>query len=314
LLAAVLVLGFATRARAAELAVSGADGCFDAETITDQVADLLGRPLVSVTSVDFEVTLTRASAAKWTLRLDAVDTAGATPAEHERRSRELTADSCAELADAAAVAIAMTVRSRAAPPASPAQLTPPAPSPSEPKAVLARPAAAAQPPAPPTVAGGLAVIGDGGALPHAGVGLELGASLRHRWVRVTVAGTAFASQVTQATGDAGGAFRLLFGSAQVCLPSVVRQAVLLACGGYELGRLSAEGVGVLRPQLGNARWQAARAEVGLSLPVAPRVAVVLRAGVAVPLSRPQFVIDEATPVHRPGGVAVRLAAGAELEF
>ena len=158
------------------------------------------------------------------------------------------------------------------------------------------------------------MVGDGGALPQPGIGVQLAASLRHRRVRLTIAGTALAPQVAHTTGDTGGEFRLLFASAQVCLPTPVGRTLLLGCGGYELGQLSAEGVGVLRPQLGSTRWQAARAELGLSIPVAARVAVVMRGGVAIPLSRTQFVVDGGTPVHRPGSVAVRLALGAELEF
>jgi hypothetical protein len=319
LLASVVAVALARNADAAELAVSGADGCFDAPAIADQVADLLGRPLASVTGVDFEVTLARApssssaAAAAWKLRLDTIDGGDA---GHERRSRELTADSCAELADAAAVAIAMTVRSRAAaepapPRRPPAPVAPPPPS--APASVVSR-TPALTPSAPMTFAGGVAVVGDGGALPQAGIGVELGASLRHRRVRLTVAGTALAPQVAHTTGDVGGEFRLLFGSAQVCLPTAVGRMTLLGCGGYELGRLSAEGVGVLRPQLGSTRWQAARAELGLAIPVAARLAVVMRGGVAIPLSRTRFVVDGGTPVHRPGSVAVRLALGAELEF
>jgi hypothetical protein len=310
LLATVVAVALASRAGAAELAVLGSDGCFDAQEIADQIADLLGRPLASVTGVNFEVTLARAPKAEWKLRLDTVD-------GNEHRSRELTADTCAELADAAAVAIAMTVRSRAAAapphaPEPPAPVAPAAPSPA-PASVMTR-APAPTTPGPTTFAGGVAVVGDGGALPQPGIGVELGASLRHRRVRLTVAGTALAPQVAHATGDAGGEFRLLFGSAQLCLAVPAGRMALLGCGGYELGRLSAEGVGVLRPQLGSSRWQAARAELGLSIPVAARVAVLMRGGVAIPLSRTQFVVDGGTPVHRPGAVAVRLALGAELEF
>lgn len=288
--------------------MSGADACLDAQTIADDVADLLGRPLASVTGVDFEVTLARGPAPEWKLRLDTIDAADA---GHERRSRELTADSCAELTDAAAVAIAMTVRARPPAPA-PTPSSSSSPPPSALPTVVTGPRAS--PAAPVTLAGGLAVVGDGGALPDPGIGVELGASLRHRWLRATVAGTLFASQVTRATGTTGGEFRLMFVSAQACFTQPVRRTLLLACAGYELGRLSAEGVGVFGPQLGSARWQAPRAELGLSIPVASRVALVARGGVAVPLSRTQFVIEGATPVHRPGSVAVRLALGAELEF
>ena len=53
---------------------------------------------------------------------------------------------------------------------------------------------------------------------------------------------------------------------------------------------------MFQPRLGDARWQALLAELGLSIPVAARVAVLVRVGGALPLSRPQFVVDGAIPM------------------
>ncbi len=295
---AVAFLSATGRARAAALVVSGSNACVDANAIAEQAGELLGRPLDAVAGVDFEVALTRAPAGGWRLRLDTIDAA-----DGGRRSRALAAANCAELADVAAVGIAMSVRALAeaarpeAPRVPPAPPTVQPPSPPAAPPVISRPPAA-PPPAPTTFAGGLAVVGDAGALPNPGIGVELGAALRHRRVRLAVAGTALASQVTRTAGGAGGEFRLLFGSAQACLPYALGRTTLLGCGGFELGRLSGVGVGIVRPHEGAARWQAARVELGLSFPVAARVALLVRAGGALPLSQTQFVVDGA-PVHRP---------------
>jgi hypothetical protein len=314
-LAALLLAVPAGRAEAASVTVSNGDGCVERDAITEQATEILGQPLGAVTGVDFEVMLTRAPGGGWKLRLDTVDQ----DANDRRRSRELVAATCAELADAAAVAIAMTVRSRADAPAAAAPeapalppVLPPTSSVPGPKPVVAR--APAEPASPLAFAAGLAVVGDGGALPHPGAGIELGASVRHRRVRLRIAGTVLASQVTHTTSDAGGEFRLIFGSAEGCLAQPLGRTTLLGCTGFELGRLSGEGVGVFQPRLGAARWQAAVAELALSIPVAARVAVLVRAGGALPLSRPEFVVNGETPVHQPASLTARVAVGAELEF
>ena len=136
-LAVFVVAVSAGRANAASVTVSDGEGCVDRDAIAEQATEILGQPLGAVTGVDFEVALTRAAGGGWKLRLDTVDQG---PGDH-RRSRELVAPNCAELADAAAVAIAMTVRSRAAlaPPTAP----PPASSSGPPIASSTRSRAAA---------------------------------------------------------------------------------------------------------------------------------------------------------------------------
>jgi hypothetical protein len=48
--------------------------------------------------------------------------------------------------------------------------------------------------------------------------------------------------------------------------------------------------------------------------IGANTAVLLRAGVAAPLVRPEFVLDQSQLIYRPSPVAVRLTAGFELGF
>ena len=302
----LLALAPTAPARAATVTVRGPAACADAGSITEQASELLGRPLADVTGVDFEVALSRAPASEWTLRLDTIETT----AERPRRSREIRGSKCSELADAAAVGIAMSVRALAAlapsapPPPAPVTTPPSAP----PVATIERPSAR------PVASGRVAVIGDSGALPGPTVGIELAAALRLSGVRIELSGTALAPRTAHISGDTGGAVNLLFGAVELCAPAGGHPIELYGCGAFEVGRLSAEGVGITRPRLGSVLWEAARAELGLALTLRPRLVLVFRGGAALPLSRPQFVINGATPVHRPSALGARAAAGLEFEF
>ena len=312
---AALVLAVGNRrAHGAGVAVSGPSECADTNAITEQVSDLLGRRLAEVPGIDFEINLARRGST-WHLRLDALeaDKRGGAPV---RRSRELQAATCAELVDAAAVGIAMSVRALTeserpapAPPDTVASPPPPAPPPPPPSDV-ARPATTGRS----ALAGRLAVVGDAGALPAPAIGIEIGAVLPLRRVRIGLSGTALAPRDAQTAGGAGGEVDLIYGAIEICAPASDRRVQLFGCGGFELGRLSAEGIGIMRPRLGTALWEAARAELGVGFPIGPRLVLAIRAGAGVPLSRPQFVINGSTPVHRPAAVVARAAAGVELEF
>ena len=313
---AALVLAVGNRrAHGAGVAVSGPTECADANAITEQVGDLLGRRLAEVPGIDFEINLARRGST-WHLRLDALeaDKGGGPPV---RRSRELQAATCAELVDAAAVGIAMSVRALTeserpapAPPDAVASPPHPAPAPPPPLSDVARPATTSRS----ALAGRVAVVGDAGALPAPAIGIEIGAALRLRWVRIGLSGTALAPRDAQTAGGAGGEVGLIYGAIEICAPASNRRVQVFGCSGFELGRLSAEGIGIMRPRLGTALWEAARAELGVGFPVGPRLVLAIRAGAGVPLSRPQFVIDGSTPVHRPAPVVARAAAGVELEF
>jgi len=180
--------------------------------------------------------------------------------------------------------------------------------------VISAPVAAAAP-APLRGAVALAVLADAGALPHAGLGLSLEGSLQFRRLRVVGIGALFASQQTLLPGSTtGGDFQLAVGGVMACLTQGLGRWTVLVCGGAEVGRLSAEGVGVNNPKLGAALWAAGRGDAGAVLSLGPRLALLLRGGVALPVTRPTFVLDGETPVHRPSSVTARATLGVEMLF
>jgi hypothetical protein len=71
---------------------------------------------------------------------------------------------------------------------------------------------------------------------------------------------------------------------------------------------------VARPETAVVFWRAARAEAGATAALGANTAILLRAGVAVPFARPEFVLDGSNPVYRPSRVTVRVTAGVELGF
>jgi hypothetical protein len=311
--AGACALGAPRSSGAAEVHLRASDGCVELSGIVEQVDELLGRPLASVPGVTFEVAIARLQSGGWRLRLETAPAGGA---------REISAASCAELADAAAVAIAMTIQSMGAAEGARPAAPPPAPPPRPEVATPAPPPAAGAVARAPAVEGSvpglrpavaLGVVGEAGALPLPTVGVELEAALRFRRVRLALAGTVLVPQERHIS-DGGGSFDLAAGSVLACLPYDARGFMVRGCAGFELGYLWGEGVGVAQPRLGGTLWEALRGEVGLLLPLGSGLGLVARAGVAAPLARPQFAIDGTVPVHRPSPVTARLIVGVELGF
>jgi hypothetical protein len=308
------------RAHAATVDVRAPETCVDGAQLAEQVAILIGRPLAAVAGIDFVLAITPKSPG-WRLQLDMVASAAESNTAAPR-SRELTAMTCTELADAAAVAIAMSIRSleaakpRPAPTALASPATPPA------LAVATRPAdspvIASTPQQKrqerPGFAMSAAAVGDIGALPAPGVGLEVGGALSLSSLRLIARGTVFASQDKRLADGSGGDFTFAFGTLLACAQVAAGRPTVLGCAGFELGRLSGDGFGLARPRTGSAMWQALSAEVGVLVPVTRRVATVIRGGASVPLRRPEFVVDGAARVHRAASLDGRLALGLELSF
>jgi hypothetical protein len=156
------------------------------------------------------------------------------------------------------------------------------------------------------------MVGDVGALPHPGLGAELEASLQGRHLRAVALGAFFPSQATRVEGARGGDFQLVLGGLLGCLTHALDRLAVLACAGGELGRLAGEGRGVTTPRLGAALWAAGRADLGATWALSARAALALRAGVALPLSRRTFILDDTIRVHQPGRVTARAALALEL--
>ena len=304
--------------RAAELTVDTPPACLDSATLAQEVGDLIGRPLAEIPDVHFHVRIAETSPQKWRLHLETLDGKGAAGTPEVRGSREIDGTSCAELAAAASVAIAMSVRSmeaaRGAPP--PAAAKPVSPS-SPPAAVTATPLGtiATSLPRPvwrPSVT--LALTTDTGALPATSPGLEAEGDLQRGALRLVLLVSWFTSQDTFGARGVGGTFQFALAGGLGCYAPRWGRWTAVACGGAELGRLAGTGLDVVRPETGAVLWRAVRAEAGTSVAVRANTAVLLRAGVAVPLTRPEFVLDQSQLVYRPSQVAVRLTVGFELGF
>jgi hypothetical protein len=302
-----------TNAWSAELRLQAVDSCAEASAIGEQAENLLGRALGPIPDVDFEVDIAGGPKQAWRVRIDSVNRS-----DGSRRTREITGHSCAELADAAAVAIAMSVNAklgeadaasrpregaRPEPPPSVSTSAPPAPPPAP---------ARAPEPVRPSVGLGLAV--DAGALPSVGLGPTVAVALDRGALRVAVEGTFFPSAEARLASGAGGDFQLLLGGVLGCVTQSVGRVTAAVCAGGELGRLSGQGVGVSTPRLGSTLWLAGRAEIAGAIPMGPRFNVFLRVGIAVPASRPTFVLDGATPVHQSSGVTGRSVLGIGVVF
>jgi hypothetical protein len=304
----------AAPACAAQLTVDAPASCADPLTLAQEVADLIGRPLAEIPDIDFRIRIAETSPQKWRLRLETVEGQGSTArASAVSGTREIDGKSCSELAEAASVAIAVSVRSMEA-----AERTPPPPAAVTPALSGASPAPASvvvsSPPSPawrPFVTVGL--VTDTGALPSTSPGLELEGDLQRGRLRLVLLGTWFTSQEGVGTGGARGTFQLALGGGLACFAPRRGRWTLLACGGGELGRLAGTGL-VTRPETGTLLWRAVRAEAGVTAGLGTNTAILLRAGVVRPLARPDFVLDQHDAVYRPSEVGVRLTAGLELGF
>jgi hypothetical protein len=321
LLALGVMAAVAPAVEAAQLSVDAPESCLDPSTLADEVSDLVGKPLGSVADVDFRIQISETPARRWRLRLEMVDQRpGSNGTPTVRGSRELEGATCAELAEAAAVAISVSVRAisietpaAAAPPGT-APATPPVPATPSPTTLSTARDAPPTPAWHPAVV--LALTSDTGALPKTGLGVDLEAELQRGALQLVAFGTWFGSQDAVASASAGGSFQLALGGALVCFAPHRGRWTGLACGGFELGRLAGTGtgLGVTRPETGAAFWRAARADVGVTAGLGGNAALVLRVGAAIPLSRPEFVLDGAELVYRPSRLAGRFTAGLEIGF
>ena len=265
---------------------------------------MLGRPVAEVAGLDFDVDIAEQPGHRWRLRLATIGRA-----DGVKRSREIDGSGCLQLADAAAVAIAMSIQSSGA--SAPARNNVPAPPSSEPPQVTTgtgRPDGLKVPLS-------AAALADSGALPHPGIGLGLGAALAWRRLRLIGEAAFLVSPEARVTDNGGGRFRLIVGAVLACLERPAGPVGILGCAGGEAGIVQAEGIGINRPRLQNVPWGAGRLEVGFTLRLHTTVALFIRGGAAVPLSRPTFTINNDTlAVHRSDVVTVRLTAGALFDL
>lgn len=299
LLGDLLVSG---EAHAADIRLRAAGECAERSDIADQVDGLLGRPVGEVQGLDFDVDIRERPDGGWRLRL--VTTGRADGA---KRSREIDGAGCAQLADAAAVAIAMSIQSNIA--GERAANTAGGSAPPDPPVVAVAPRQAA--PQGVQLSLGIGPVADVGALPHPSFGVGLGAALAGRRLVVIGEGSLFASPEARLPDNSGGSFRLLVGAALACFAERLGPTGILVCGGGEAGVVQAEGVGVNRPRLQNIAWGAGRLELGLTRRLNDTFSLFIRGGVAIPWPRPTFTVNnDKLVVHRSEVMTGRIIVGA----
>lgn len=312
-------LGAPSVAAAAELAATGPAACPDGSELRFRVERAIGTSLERAAPLRFRVAFEPA-AALYRARLSVLDAPASAGSE-----RVIGPSSCAELADAVSVAIALALGSAPATPES-GHVPSPLPSPPPPEeAVELSDAAAPQAPAhtddaPLTPALAVSLLGDAGSLPGVGLGLGLGAELHAARFSVRASGTLLLDRHVSLTGPDGTApgadLSLALGSLSACTSPLGRGAAApFVCAGWELGRLEAAGTGVRVPRRGGAWWSAPRVDVGLALALTDSpVRLLGQLTAATPLERDYFYLQDLGTVHRPPVVVARLAFGAAVRF
>jgi len=306
---ALLVL-MPVSARAAEIRWSGVEACRRESEVTEQVEAMTQRRLGEVDVADFSLELSRAEGDAFRLTLVTTPRHGGVPS-----TRSLQGASCVDITDAAAVAIALTIGT---PEEQPANLPLPGPSPlvsvkNEPRSVDSASPASPGPPRP-QLRMGLGGTLDSAVSPHAVLGGALRLALAWPGYRLELEGAVYAPAQVLDSEQRGGTFQLLYAAPLGCLSRALGGPQALACVGYEVGRLSATGVGVAEPFERHTFWHAARSELGLLWPLSSDLSISGRIGGALALARHTFVLDDPQAVHRPALLSLRAALGLELRL
>jgi hypothetical protein len=294
-------------------------GCSTATAIRERVTDLLGEPeldLRHVRRVEGRVSQTRDG---WALHLTLIGAFG-------KRERQLASPHCADLAEAAAVAISLAFEAaraheRSEPPAAveptlaaPPSVEPPRPTSPAPDSSASAPPAAPEPSTAPEPWFGAELWLDGHALPSAAAGASLVAALRVQDLRLG----AFAGWLPGVERPVGPGqsvrFSLLLGGVRACYTlghGVVDTAL---CAGFEAGRLSARGTGLLSARSAADLWLAPQLGLELASALSSQLALLLRADAIVPLLRQGYAINETDDVHHVASLGVRAAFGLLVRF
>jgi hypothetical protein len=160
-------------------------------------------------------------------------------------------------------------------------------------------------------------LGDSGSLPGSGAGVALGAGVEHGRFQLRALGTVLFEQRAALDGAEppapGAELGLVTGALSFCAAPFGSPGSRLGvdgCAGWELGRLSGEGTGVLRPRADAALWSAPRIDVGVSWALgASGLELGALITLALPLVREDFVLGELGSVHRPSAAVGRAALG-----
>lgn len=324
-LAAVLVSGLLATAAHAEpgtppddvaelLDWDAPEGCPDGVALHQSLKDVLGEPL------DFgRLERVRGSierrANDWALTLE-LSESGRT------RTRLITARACADLADAAALAIQLA---RVEPLEAPAAPEPP----STPKATPA-PAVEAPPqpvdaaPAPPlrtrpepARAAILAAAAlDLSSLSRPAPGLSIGGRLSFDRLELELYALALAPANVDVRSGESVRFSLLAAGPRACYRALTAGSLSAKpCVAFELGRFAADGAGLSQDEQSFEQWWLApNAGLALELAATPWLALEARGELSRPLTRRSYAVNGNEVVYEPPAIGTRLYLGVGLQL
>jgi hypothetical protein len=253
----------------------------------------------------------RLAADRWALTL----TIGA-------RERRLEAASCAQLARAGALFLAV-VMDPTFDEAALGERAPGAQGEAVPDAGPPVPSAPSAPPTPPAPSGKREVSGlvaatfmiDVGTLPRAeplGV-LELG--IRYRRFEVTLQGAAGPSQDKMLDSGVGARMRPQSAMLVPCFAALALDRFRLApCARGELGWIHVDGIDVSQARATDAVWVSAGGELSAWWLIGANFEARIGAGLLVPVVRPTFEVTGAGTVFEPGMIALRAATAVVMRF
>ena len=301
-------------AHAADIRWGGDDSCHREQQVTDQIESMIRGPLADAAVADFRIDVRAIQpGGTYLLRLGIHPRSGEASAE-----RVIEGASCADVTDAAAVAIALTIGTpddQQLPSPALASETTNHRAPVPTGAASPRPRALRSPESEPRTLKWLLAVGgalDSSASPKPVFGGSARLALVAVRVRLEVEGTAFAVSTVENAQGQGGDFRLMYGASLGCFIATPAEPKAVVCLGYEVGQLLAEGRGVKVAHDEAQLWHAARGEFGVSWSLSTSWALGARLGGAVAFRRPRFVLDNPEAIHRPASVTLRSWLGVEL--
>ena len=259
--------------------------------------------------------------------------------------RTISGNTCSEVAEAAALVLALAydpeavARAQVDPEPAPQPVLPQPPRPPPPPTISPPPPTISPPPppllpapSPPPVISPPApnpalvdeepwsfavtahVAGDVGALPGPALGIGGGVALRVWRIRMRASASYWLEQKETLPSGAGGEFALFTAHAAGCPLLLLQPIELGGCLGLELGRMRAAGFGVDNPGEDAVLWAAVRPQVEATWLAAPPFGVRASVGAAIPFTRPLWILERVGEVDRPGAVTGRAEFAVELHF
>ncbi len=297
---------YAQEAEALALSWQAPSGCPSTGEVRAEIARLLGGAIASVPGGRLQARAVVTQGKVWAVALE-TESAG------QNGQRSLEAGSCAELANATALIIALMIDPDAVAEHAPPSTPPPAPLPRRP----------AGDSTPLESHAGIIVMGSQGTLPSVdvGVGGSLGISGRLWRAEVRASYGLRRNQEASAPLPPGGHGQFNFFSALLagCFRLGGPKVEWGPCGVGEFGVTSAKGFGVARALPEQVPWWAVGAGGYAVIRLSRRWAVPLHGEALLPLRRTEYVFrdgkgDVSAHVFKAARLGVRVSAGVELRF